>query len=243
MSTMSELFAVPKPIIAMIHLAALPGSAQGGRSLAEVTAGDEATVACMTHVVEAVQGASGLPLGVNVLMNGSRAALAIAHAAGASFVRIKVLVGAVMTSTGIVTGDPHDVLAFRQRLGAQDIAILADVYDRTSAPLGDMPIEVMADLARRHGGASGLVVAGYSVQDTLGRLRSIRSALPDAPLFVGGGAKPENLASLLELSDGVIVGSAYKTGGRFLDPVDAEKAVQFMKVAVEAREALCAPPT
>lgn len=259
-----------KPIIAAIPLAALPGSGGQGQSLAEVTdravaeakvlaesgydalliqntgdlpspeKGDESTVAFMTHVAEAVMEVSHLPLGISVLVNGSRAALAIAAASSASFVRIKVLVGAVVSSAGIVEGAPHDVLGFRQRIGAQGISILADVYDRTAAPVGNMPIEVMADLALRHGGASGLILTGYNIQETMERLRTVRSALPNAPLLVGGGANINNVAELLALSDGIIVASAYKTGGRFLDPVDPEKAVAFMEAARRAREELAA---
>jgi membrane complex biogenesis BtpA family protein len=268
MNSTADLFATYKPIVAMIHLAALPGASVGGEALPHVLdravqearqlteagfdallvqntgdvpashEGDEATVAFMTRIAGAIQENTDLPLGVNVLMNGSRASLAIAQAVEASFVRLKIVVGTVVTSTGMVSADPHGVLSFRQRIGASGVAILADVYDRTSAPVGDMPLEVMADLAVRHGGADGLVIAGYSVDDTLARLRTLRRTLPSTRLLVGGGAKPGNLQEMMEVSDGIIVGSAYKTGGHFLDPVDPEKAAAFMAAANEARQQL-----
>jgi hypothetical protein len=266
MTAPPDLFSRHKPIIAMLHAAGLPGSSRAQHSLAEVIEravheacilagagfdalllqntgdipapdeGDEATVAYLTRIAQAVREETDLPLGINVLMNGSRAALAVASAAGGAFVRIKVAVGAVISSTGLVTADPYAVLAFRRRIGAEHIAILADVYDRTATPVGDMPLEVMADLAIRHGGADGLVITGYSPADTLERLRRLRSALPGARLLAGGGATPENIDAMLEASDGVIVGSAYKTGGGFLDPVDPAKASAFMQSANRARQ-------
>ncbi len=255
---MSELFSIEKPIIAMIHLAPLPGAVTGSASLEDVTTravhearilskvgfdalllqntgdvpaahdGDEATIAYMTRIAEMVKRNVDVPLGINVLMNGSRAALAIASAVGAEFVRIKILAGASITSTGLVSADPHDVLAFRKRIGAEDIMILADVYDRTSAPLGEMPLEVMADLVVRHGHASGLVISGFSFDDLIDRLQCLRTHHPDFKLIVGGGANKSNISRLLELSDGIIVGSAYKKDGRFLDPVDEDKAKAFI---------------
>lgn len=254
-----------KPMIGMVHLESLPGSVYSGRPFKMVVeravdeakvlvdagfdalifqntgdvpcshGGDEATVAFMTAVGLKIKEVCPIPMGVNVLMNGSKTALAIASAVGADFVRIKIAVGSVVTSTGIISADPHDYLAFRKNIAAEEVSIFADVYDRTSAPLGDMPLEVLADLAIRHGGANGLVVSGYSFSDTLDRLILLRRALPTAYLVVGGGANVNNLKNLLEYADAVIVGSSIKTGGHFLNPLDPDRAKQFMDCARQLR--------
>ena len=261
----SFLTSTHKPIIGMLHLAALPGSVHFKEFFAEVLrraleeaqilvgagfdallfqntgdvpaseTGDEATVAFMTAVGIELRKICPVPLGVNVLMNGSRAALAVAKAVNAEFVRIKINVGAVTASTGIVTADPHDVLAFRRRIEAGHITILGDLYDRTSAPLGEFPLPVLADLTLRHAAADALIVSGYDVQDSLARLALLREALPSAVLIAGAGANLNNLAEFMRLSDAVIVGSSIKTGGNFLDPLDPEKARQFMQLARSLR--------
>ena len=51
-------------------------------------------VAHMTAVACAARRRFDLPLGINVLRNDARGALAVAHAAGAEFIRVNVLCGA-----------------------------------------------------------------------------------------------------------------------------------------------------
>ena len=262
---LDQLSSGMKPIAGMVHLAALPGSVHdfepfektAERAVREMRTlsesgfdavmvqntgdvpasefGDAATVAFMTAAGLRLRTISDMPLGVNVLMNGSKAALAIAKAIGADFVRIKINSGVVSTSTGLVQADPHEVLAFRKRIGAEDVDMIGDLYDRTAAPVGEFPLDVLGDLAVRHAGMQALVVSGYGYDDLIGRLKALRKKLPEAPLVVGGGAKKENLAALMELSDGIIVGSSIKSGGGFLDPIDVEKAAAFMRKAEEIR--------
>ncbi|MBI9045019.1 MAG: BtpA/SgcQ family protein [Anaerolineaceae bacterium] len=254
-----------KPIIGMVHLAGLPGSVNFRQSLektleraveetkilveagfdaimfqntGDVPAseeGDEATVACMTAIGQKIKEVCPIPLGVNVLMNGSKAAFAIAKAVQASFVRIKINTGAVVTITGIVDSQPHEVRAFQNRIDAVDITVLGDIFDRTSTPLGTFPLPVLADLSLRHGGSDALVISGYDAADTQSRLKLLHEAIPSAYLITGGGANVDNLQDFLACSDAIIVGSSVKTGGKFMDPVDPRKAEGFMKRAREIR--------
>src|SRR2546426_949434 len=62
------------------------------------------TVAWLSALGSAIRSAVALPLGVCVLKNDGCAALAIAQAIGAVFVRIKVWVGAMVGAEGIVQG-------------------------------------------------------------------------------------------------------------------------------------------
>ncbi|MEN8240388.1 MAG: BtpA/SgcQ family protein [Chloroflexota bacterium] len=255
-----------KPIIGMVHLAGLPGSVhftepfpsivqravdeteilmEAGfdavlfQNTGDVPAseeGDEATVAFMTAIGMKLRGISSKILGVNVLMNGSKAALAIAKAISADFVRIKINVGVVATSTGLVQADPHELLAFRNRIGAHDIDIIGDLYDRTAAPVGEFPLEILADLAIRHADVDALVVSGYGEQDIINRLKDLREKLPDAYLVTGGGANLDNLAAFMNISDAIIVGSSIKTHGGFLDPLDPKKVKEFVKKAQQLRK-------
>lgn len=254
-----------KLIIGMVHLAGLPGSVHFNDSIESIVQravneseilidsgfdavlfqntgdvpalveGDEATVAFMTAIGLKLREINIKILGVNVLMNGSKAALAIAKAISADFVRIKINVGAVATSTGVTHANPHEVLSFRNRIDAFDIDIIGDLYDRTAAPLGEFPFEILADLAIRHADVDALVVSGYDENDMLNRLKLLREKIPDALLITGGGANINNLPVLIKYSDAIIVGSSIKKGGRFLDPVDFQKAKEFAKKAHNLR--------
>jgi hypothetical protein len=260
------LFSGKKPIIGMIHLMGLPGSVhfngsfqktlelaseemkvlveagfdavlfQNTGDVPALEEGDEATVAFMTRVGLRLREICPVKLGVNVLMNGSKAAFAIAKAISADFIRIKVNTGVVSTSTGMVQANPHGVLEFRNSIAAQDITVLGDLFDRTSAPIGNFPLEILADLAIRHADVEGLVISGYDENDTKARLISLRSKLPSACLITGGGVNLRNLSEFLNLSDGIIIGSSIKIKDGFLDPIDPEKAKEFMENVIKLRE-------
>ncbi len=169
--------------------------------------GDMATVAQLAVLGRAAVDATGLPIGVNVLKNGVETAFSVALAIGATFVRIKVYVGAVVGAEGIVEGRAMDALAVRRRLGLDGVTILTDVHDRTSRVLGNTPLLELADWAIRLGHADGLVVTGRSEGETTQMLRDLREAEPNVPLVVGGGARPDNAGGFLGLADGIIVGS------------------------------------
>src|SRR5215510_11771107 len=86
-----------------------------------------------------------LPLGINVLRNDGRSALAIAHAIGATFIRVNVLCAARVTDQGIIQGIAHELLRDRAILGATNVKIFADVDVKHSAPLAQRPIQDEVD--------------------------------------------------------------------------------------------------
>src|SRR5262245_45084583 len=121
---------------------------------------EPATVAAMGVVAAEVRRAFPRTLlGVNVLKNDARAALGVAAAAGAEFIRVNVHAGAVLAYQRIVHSDAYGTLRDR-RLLSIDVAILADVGGKHAVPLGPVEIEQTArDLAHR-GLADALVVSG-----------------------------------------------------------------------------------
>ena len=71
---------------------------------------DPATIAAMAVAASEVRRAVRLPIGLNVLKNDARAALAVAAAVGAAFVRVNVHVGAVVADQGVLQGDANGTL-------------------------------------------------------------------------------------------------------------------------------------
>jgi len=66
------------------------------------------TVAAMTVIArEVVRAAGDLPVGINVLRNDWKAALAIALAVGARFIRLNILTDALVTDQGIILSLIH----------------------------------------------------------------------------------------------------------------------------------------
>jgi membrane complex biogenesis BtpA family protein len=175
----------------------------------------------------------GVLLGIIVQAHDPFAPLAIAHASGASFVRIKVFVGAMLKAEGIQQGCAVAARDYRAMLGREDIQILADVHDRTGYPVTAEPIEVAADWAA-HSGADGLILTGFTHKESLQYLDAVREAGIPKPLLLGGGADESNIAEVLEHADGVIVSSALKRKNALQDDLiqwDSAAIKRFMDAA------------
>lgn len=190
------------------------------------------TVAGMTRAVLAVSDAvrgSGAIIGVNVLRNDILSALAITAATGAGFVRVNVHQGAAVTDQGLIVGQAHESVRYRDQV-APDCAIFADVHVKHAAPLVARPIEDEARELAERGGADAIIVSGAHTGGATDpvRLARVRAAVPHARILVGSGASPETLATLAPHADGFIVGTWLKEGGDVSRPVDLARVRALM---------------
>ena len=192
------------------------------------------TLAMMASLARLIRSeVPALRLGIIVEAHDPLAAISIAHAAGAEFVRLKVFVGGAMTADGPRHGLGMAAVSHRALLGRSDIAILADVHDRTARPLSDETQPFAANWAAKTG-ADGLIITGASFSDTLERLAAVRAAVPSKPLMIGGGVTKDNVAHALAASDGVIVSSALMKAGADADDLvrwDVDLCNRFMEAA------------
>jgi uncharacterized protein len=184
------------------------------------------TIAAMTRVIAEIAREVKVPIGVNVLRNDARAALAIAAAVGAAFIRVNVHTGVMITDQGLIEGDAAETLRLRARI-APDVAIFADHLVKHAQPLGDPSAE---DL-RVRGLADAIIVTGAAtgVAPERERLRVLRSL--DAPLIIGSGVDESNAGSFPE-ADAAIVGTSLKRGGAVdaeVDPSRVERVVRAFK--------------
>ena len=196
-------------------------------------------VADLTAIVTDLTDAVDVPVGVNVLRNDATAALSVAAAAGASFVRVNVHVGSAATDQGLLEGRAHETLRLRDRLDA-DVAVLADVHVKHATPLDGSDLERATRETVERGRADGVIVSGSGTgaETPLEDVSRVHSAVADlarsVPVFVGSGVTGDTAADLLEAgADGVIVGTALKDGGETTNPVSLER-VRDLVVAVEA---------
>lgn len=194
------------------------------------------TVAWLTALGRSVAAAVELPLGVAVLKNDGPAALAVAQAIGAEFVRVKVWVGAMVGAEGLVQGSAREVLQYRRLIRAEHIAIWADVHDRTGVPLVPMPLEQAAREAVWFGKADGLIITGADEEETVKWIDRVKRVLPETPVMAGGGAHAGNIGRFLGNTDGVIVATAAKVEGVLQNPVDPAAARALIQAARAARE-------
>lgn len=188
---------------------------------------DPITVACMTRAVAAVRSAApGLCVGVNVLRNDAEAALAIAVATGAAFVRVNVLVGAMVTDQGLIQGDARGLWLTRRRLGGTAVALAADVLVKHATPLGEPDLASVARDTWHRGGADALIVSGSGTGHPTRPedVATVKAAAPDAPVWVGSGFTPDTADALLAAGlDGAIVGTWLHRDGDLTAPLDVAR--------------------
>ncbi len=192
---------------------------------------EPACVAALAAAVRECARAVPLPLGVNVLRNDPVAALAVALAGGARFVRTNVHTGTMLTDQGTLHGLAHATLRERARLGAAEVAVFADVLVKHAASAGPRDPRRAGRDAVERGHADVLLVTGEATgrRADLREVATVRDAVPETPLLVASGAVVRDLRLLAALCDGVIVGTALKVDGRTANPVDPGRVREFVR--------------
>jgi len=188
-------------------------------------------VAAMAWILTNLRREVAMPMGVNVLRNDWRAALALAATCGGSFIRVNVHCGVTVTDQGIITGNAHDCLRYRSSLEASHLGILADVWVKHGRPLGHAVdiVESAHELLYR-GLADGLIVTGRSTGDAprVDEVARLRQALPDAAIIAGSGVHEGNAGTFAPLVDAVIVGTGVKHQQLTANPVSQARAERLV---------------
>jgi uncharacterized protein len=258
-----ELFDSHKPVIAMAHVPPLPGTplydaSKGVSGLVDAVradlekllgAGVDAVMFCnegdrpyslragmegvaaMTRVVTELA-PDDRPYGVDFLWD-ARAALAIAVASGASFIR-EVTTGVYESDMGLWNTDAAGLLRERRRLDADHVAVLMNVTPEFASSLGRRSVAQVARSAVVSSLADAVLVSGpmAGAEPELEALREARDAVDGSvPVLVNTGAKSTNVGEYLSVADGVIVGSDLKEGGGTWNPVDSSRVERFMEAA------------
>lgn len=196
------------------------------------------TVAEMTALARDISAAVDLPVGINVLRNDAEAALSVAAATGGSFVRVNVHTGVRATDQGWLEGRAHETMRLRDRLDS-DVAVFADIDVKHSASPVDRDIGALARETIQRGLADGLIVSGPETgaaadAAALDQVVAARDdCAPEVPVLVGSGVDSDNAASLLDVADGAIVGTATKRSGETTNPVDPDRASAVVTAARE----------
>jgi uncharacterized protein len=187
------------------------------------------TIAAMTRVITEVVRETRLPFGVNVLRNDGVAALGIAAATGASFIRVNVLAAAMLTDQGIVEGEAAAVLRKRKELGTNAL-VFADHLVKHAVQLAPADAVQSAKDLRLRALADAIIVTGKETgAEADSEMFELLRAAVDAPLLVGSGLTAENAPLFGRIADGAIVGTSIKAGGEVGREVDARRVEQLLR--------------
>jgi hypothetical protein len=194
-------------------------------------------VAAMTAICWSVRSAVTIPLGVQILAGANREAVAVAHAARFQFVRCEGFVFSHVADEGLMPeADAGALLRYRKMIGAEAVAILADVKKKHSshAITADVDLSETAKAAEFFG-AAGVVVTGTataqptSPDDVAAVKRTVK-----IPVLIGSGVTPENVSAVAPHADAVIVGSYLKKDGLWFNPPEPTRVAKMVS-AVRAK--------
>jgi membrane complex biogenesis BtpA family protein len=193
------------------------------------------TLAAMTAVVAALKPRLRVPFGVNYLWD-PVATVALAVATGAAFAR-EIFTGVYDSDMGLWQPDAAKAVRLRHQLGRADLKLLFNINAEFAAPLGERSVEARAKSAVFSSLADAVLVSGPMTGQAVDQssLRRVKDAVGDTPVFANTGCTRENIADILSMADGAIVGTHFKVDGDTWNPVDGERVKRFMEAVERVR--------
>lgn len=187
------------------------------------------TVAAMTRAALEIKRLYPVPMGINVLRNSWKAALAVASLCDAQFIRLNVLTDAMVTDQGPITGEAHLAMRYRKAIGAEHVRVFADIYAKHGGPLVRRNMATVAREMIHRGMADALIVSGdeSAFPPEKEQIDLVKRAAGQTPVFLGSGIGLDTFDCVLH-ADGSVFGYGTKPSGNMNDPVDESTVKTFM---------------
>jgi hypothetical protein len=192
----------------------------------------------MTRIASSIRRSVEIPLGINVLRNDAAAALGIALACEAQFIRVNVHTGVMVTDQGLIAGEADNTMRLRRALGGQHIQVFADVLVKHATPLGMPTLADAVEDAVQRGLADAIIVSGSATgkSTNLQDLIEAVAAASGVPVYIGSGATIASIGALAPPAYGAIVGTGLKENGDVSAPVDAARVRAFARAFADAHK-------
>jgi len=194
--------------------------------------------AFMTRVARAVKRrASRLPVGIQVLFQANKTALAGALGAGCNFGTAEGWTDAHISDKGIAEASAGAAIRYRHQIGADHIPIFTDIVKKHASHswTGDLDIgDVAYGMALNRSDAVIVTGAQTGSPPVPDDLVSVRHAT-ELPILIGSGITAQNLADFAPFADGFIIGSAMKENGRWDAPVSDDAVSAVVEAAARVR--------
>lgn len=193
------------------------------------------SLAAMSFAVGALKRVIKVPFGVNYLWD-PVATVALAVASGAGFAR-EIFTGVYDSDMGLWQPDAAGALRLRADLGRPDIALMYNINAEFAAPLGDRSIAARAKSAVFSSLADVILVSGPMTGEAVesANLKLAKDQLADTPVFANTGVNFDNVADILSIADGAVIGTHFKVDGNTWKPVDKTRVKRFMDKVAKLR--------
>lgn len=195
------------------------------------------TVAAMAAVVAELAPGLSVPFGVDILWD-PIAALAVAKATGASFVR-EIFTGVYAGDMGLWNTNAGEATRYRQAIDAMDVKLLFNINAEFTDRLDGRPVAAIAKTVAFGFLPDALCVSGpmtgVPVEGSV--LAEVKKAVGSVPVIANTGCNPDNIGALLQHADAAIVGTYFKRDGVTWNPVEVARVRALMSAARRARGA------
>ncbi len=193
------------------------------------------SVAAFTAVVQTLKPMLTVPFGVNYLWD-PVASVAIGVATGASFVR-EIFTGLFASDMGLWQPDCAGASRLRSQLGRPDLKMLFNINAEFAFSLDQRPIELRARSAVFSSLADAILVSGPITGQPAeaSDLRKVCAAITDVPVLANTGVTLDNVAEVLSVASGVVIGTHFKVDGNTWNAVDGARVKRFMDAVARLR--------
>jgi len=189
------------------------------------------SIAAMTAVVQAAKPHLKVPFGVNYLWDPT-ASVAIAAATGASWVR-EIFTGVFASDMGVWAPDAASPARLKVNLGRKDLKLLFNINAEFAHSLDQRPIGLRAKSAVFSSLADAILVSGPITGQPADAsdLRTVVETIEGkVPVFANTGVNIDNVAEVMSVASGCIIGTHFKIDGDTWNAVDADRVKRFMDV-------------
>src|SRR5262245_53039181 len=169
-----------------------------------------------------------LPFGVNYLWD-PVGTVALAIASGARFAR-EIFTGVYDSDMGLWAPDAAGALRLRTDGHRQDLVLMYNINAEFAAPIGDRSIAQRAKSAVFSSLADVILVSGPMTGQPAesADLKHVKDAIPTTPVFANTGVNLDNVADVLSIADGAVIGTHFKVDGNTWNAVDKTRVKRFM---------------
>jgi uncharacterized protein len=186
------------------------------------------TLAAFGVAVGELRQAIRVPFGVNYLWD-PVASVALGVASGARFVR-EIFTGVYDSDMGLWVPDAAGALQLRTNTRRSDMKVMYNINAEFASPVGSRTLAQRAKSAVFASLADVVLVSGPMTGEAVevSNLKEAKEAVPSTPVFANTGVNIDNVADILSIGDGAIVGTHFKVGGDTWSPVDGDRVKRFM---------------
>jgi hypothetical protein len=141
-----------------------------------------------------------------------------------------VFTGVYASDMGLWQPDCAGALRLRAALGRPDLKLLFNVNAEFADSLDRRPIGLRARSAVFSSLADVILVSGPMTGEPVeaANLKTVKDALSDTPVFANTGVNIDNVADILKVADGAVIGTHFKVDGNTWNAVDGARVKRFM---------------